>query len=220
MPQPPHDSEAGPEDVPGCELPGRYRPGIRDLMPELEQRRSVPLAWLSEPGPTGPELERILAVACRVPDHGQLEPWRFIVIEGDARYQLAARLVQAYLEEFPASEAGQRERISASITRTAVAAPLIVIVVSSIDHASPIPEWEQVLSAGAVCMSLLMALHARGFAGNWLTSWPAYSLHAHSILGIEAGEKVAGIIYAGTAVKAPDDRRRPELRQKVRRWGC
>jgi nitroreductase len=110
-----------------------------------------------------------------------------------------------------AMEAAQREKFTGFISRVLTHAPLIVIVVSLTDPTARVPAWEQDLSAGAVCMNLLHAVHALGFAGTWLTGWAAYSAGGHRVLGINAGEKVAGFVYIGTAKEMPADRKPPDI---------
>jgi len=109
-----------------------------------------------------------------------------------------------------AGTSAQREKFTGVISRVLTHAPLIVIVVSRTDPTARIPAWEQDLSAGAVCMNLLHAAHALGFAGTWLTGWAAYSAGGRRLLGITASKKVAGIVYIGTAKEMPADRKRPE----------
>jgi nitroreductase len=141
----------------------------------------------------------MLTIAARVPDHGALQPWRFIVIDGEARKHASERLAPIFAAENEAMEPAHREKFTGVVSRVLTHAPLIVIVVSRSDPAARIPAWEQDLSAGAACMNLLHAAHALGFAGTRLTGWEAYSAGGHRLLGITASEKVAGIVYIGTA---------------------
>ena len=115
----------------------------------------------------------MLAYACRAPDHGMLEPWRFIVIEGDARHRASERLAACYAIENAGMEPGKLEKFTAIMARIFSAAPVVVIVVSRTDRDAKIPVFEQELSAGAVCMNLLTAAHAMGFAANWVTGFAA-----------------------------------------------
>jgi nitroreductase len=173
---------------------------------------------LTDPGPTEDQLRRMLTIAARVPDHGGLEPWRFIVIDGEARRQASAQLARIFAAENATMETEKREKFTGIIARVLTHAPLIVIVVSRTDPAARIPAWEQDLSAGAVCMNLLNAAHALGFAGTWLTGWAAYSPGAYRLLAIASGEKVAGIVHVGTAKEIPADRKRPDLDTIMTRW--
>jgi nitroreductase len=199
-------------------LSAAYRPSADDLLTLLETRRSVPLTTLTDPGPTEDQLRRMLTIAARVPDHGGLEPWRFIIVEGEARRQASALLAPIFAAENATMETEKREKFTDIIARVLTHAPLIVIVVSRTDPAARIPAWEQDLSAGAVCMNLLNAAHALGFAGTWLTGWAAYSPGAYRVLGIVSGEKVAGLVYVGTAKEMPTDRKRPDLGTIMTRW--
>ncbi|HMN70255.1 MAG TPA: nitroreductase [Rhodoblastus sp.] len=177
----------------------------------LATRRSVPIAMLGEPGPDPSEVRRLLTIATRVPDHGMLEPWRLIVIEGDARRRLGERLAPIFVAENATMEQEKREKFASTIARVFTHAPLVVVVVSRVDPAARISAWEQELSAGAVCMNLLHAAGALGFAGSWLTGWTAYSEGARGVLGLSQGEKIAGVIHIGAPKEAPADRKRPDL---------
>jgi nitroreductase len=181
------------------------------LLALLETRRSVAITGLGEPGPSAAELRRILAIAARVPDHGLLEPWRFIVIAGEQRHIASKHLSQLYFAENAAMEAAQREKFTGIMSRVLTHAPVIVIVVSRTDPSARIPAWEQDLSAGAVCMNVLTAVHALGFSANWLTGWPAYSAGARNLFGLAETETMAGIIHIGTAKEQPVDRKRPDI---------
>jgi nitroreductase len=178
----------------------------------LLSRRSVPPLLLKEPGPSAEQVTTLLTAASRVPDHGKLAPWRFILVEGEHRAAFADALEQAALREAgadPQRLADEKRRYEA---------PLLIVVVSCAGPHEKIPEWEQVLSAGAVCMNLLMAAHAQGFAGSWITGRPAYEDGARPVLGLADGEKVAGFVFIGTPDVTPTDRPRPDLEQIVTRW--
>jgi nitroreductase len=187
------------------------------LLGILEQRRSVMPRRLAEPGPNPLELERLLTVATRVPDHGALEPWRIVVVQGAARESLIKRLSAAFVEAEvqPQSEAAQLglRKIKATFT-----APLVVVVLSCVDGSARIPEWEQLLSAGAVCMNLIAAAAALGYASTWLTGWAAYDPAAVTLLGAQPGERIAGIIPIGTPMELPTERSRPSLDHVVTEW--
>jgi nitroreductase len=189
-----------------------------DPMDLLATRRSVAMTMLTEPGPTPEELRRMLTVAARVPDHGALEPWRFIVIEGEARLKAGERLAPIFVAENTTMEPEKREKFAGVIARIFTHAPLTVIVASRVDPTARIPVWEQELSSGAVCMNLLHAANALGFAGSWLTGWPTYSKEAHRALGVRQSEKIAGMLPIGTPKELPPDRRRPDIDTLVTRW--
>ncbi|MGL4284846.1 MAG: nitroreductase family protein [Phreatobacter sp.] len=188
------------------------------LLTLLETRRSVGMTTLTEPGPNAAELRRLLTIAARVPDHGVLEPWRFIVVEGQARFDAGARFAELYAAENEAMDAEKRAKFAGIMSRVFTYAPVIVIVVSRSDPAARIPSWEQDLSAGAVCMNLLTSAHALGFGATWLTGWAAYSPGAHALLGLVAGERVAGVVHIGTAKEAPAERKRPDIAAITTWW--
>lgn len=179
----------------------------------LLTRRSGKARDMAAPGPDADQLATILRAASRVPDHGKLAPWRFVVVPGEARGRLADLLEKAYLDEKP--EAGRLEL--QAMRDYATNAPCLVVVLSHPNPASHIPLWEQQLSVGAVCMNLLNAAHAQGFVANWLTGWPAFSPAVRDALG-EPGELVAGFMFIGTPLKPLEERPRPALGDIVRYW--
>ncbi len=181
----------------------------------LRTRRTIPAAQLGEPGPDPEVLRQMLAIAARVPDHGKLAPWRFIVFERDSRDRVIeglTRIAQAASDE-------KECRYRADKAKGLADAPLIVGVVSTAvaDHAK-IPLWEQQLSAGAVCLNLLHAAKAFGFAAQWLTGWFAYDEAAKSWLGLREGERIAGFVHIGTSNAAATERDRPDMDAIVTRW--
>ena len=180
----------------------------------LETRRSAPAFMLAPPGPTAPELEQMLTIATRVPDHGKLAPWRFIVFEGDGRDRAGAIIAEAYARAHREADA---ERLGTERRRLSQA-PLVVGVVSRAGPHVKIPEWEQVLSAGAVCMNLVVAANAMGFATQWVTEWYAYDREVLTALGLAAHEKIAGFIHIGRAPEPREDRARPDLAGLVTRF--
>lgn len=184
------------------------------LIEHLLTRRSVSARLLAEPGPDDSALEQILRAATRVPDHGKIHPWRLILLRGEARQKLGQVLRTAYRDvEADASEA----KLDLEAVRF-MRAPLVIAVVSSLIVPHKVPEWEQTLSVGAVCLNLLYAAQATGFGANWLTEWCAYHPAVRAALGISAQEKIAGFVYIGTASEKPDDRPRPALTEVVSEW--
>lgn len=173
----------------------------------LKTRRSVPPHLLTAPAPEGAELASLLEIAARVPDHGKLVPWRFIVISGPARERLGERIVQIALADDPALD---EKRIEADRRRLA-RAPLVVAVVSRAGPHVKIPDWEQILSAGAVCMNLVVAANAMGYGASWITEWIAYDRRILELIGLEPHEKLAGFVHIGTPVERPSDRVRPVM---------
>lgn len=185
-----------------------------DALDLLRTRRSFKPLELIAPVPDAAQIETILTIASRVPDHGKLAPWRFVIFEGEACVRAGQAL--ATLVKQDDSVAGEA-RIDAELTRF-TRAPLSIMVVSRAAPHVKIPEWEQLLSAGAACMNLLMAVHALGFAGNWVTEWVAYDARARAVLGLADHERIAGIIQIGTPTKPPEDRPRPALADIVTRF--
>ena len=177
----------------------------------LKTRRSVPPALLDEPGPDRAQLDTILTAAARVPDHGKLAPWRFIVIAGDARAKVGEVIAAAFAADNP--DAGP-ERLAQERARL-THAPVAIAVVSRAGPHVKIPEWEQVLSAGAATMNLLIAANAAGFATSWLTEWFAYDRRVLDALGLAPTEKLAGFVHIGRAREVPSDRPRPALDEIV-----
>lgn len=187
---------------------------MNDSLSRLLQRRSVPSRWLVEPGPSESEIETLLKVASRVPDHGKLVPWRFILIQGEARQRLGEVLAAAFQADNP--EAGE-DKIATERERFAQA-PLVVAVVSRVVPHVKIPDWEQILSAGAVCMNLLNGATALGYGASWLTGWSAFDRRVLDALGLKPEERIAGFIHIGTAKETPTDRDRPSLDDIVTRF--
>ncbi|WP_294391966.1 nitroreductase [uncultured Sphingomonas sp.] len=179
----------------------------------MATRRSGKPRDMTGPGPTVEQLDRILHAATRVPDHGKLAPWRLVVVPDDRRAAFATLLERAYRAERP--EPGKVEL--EAVHQFAMQAPALVVVLSAPAHASHIPIWEQELSAGAACMALLVATHAEGLVGGWLTGWAAYSDMVRGAFG-QPGERIAGFMFLGTPSRALDERPRPERASVVRIW--
>ena len=182
---------------------------MNDLLHLLETRRSAPVPFLVAPGPTLDQIETLLTIAARVPDHGKLVPWRFILFGGEERARAGEIIAEAFVAAHP--DAGNR----ADLERRRFAAPLVVGVVSRAAPHKKIPEWEQILSSGAVCMSLCVAANAMGFATSWLTEWYAYDRAVLDRFGLEPHEKMAGFVHIGTASGPRDERPRPALAEIV-----
>ena len=180
-----------------------------EVLAFLATRRSASAVTLVEPGPSDDELADLLRLAARVPDHGKLTPWRFVILKSAAKAEYASRL------EALANARGDA-RAAAKLGKLKVP-PIGVAVVSS-PRPHEIPEWEQVLSAGAVCTTLLYAAQALGYGANWITDWYAYDDEAKSILGLAPSEKVAGFVFIGTAKEPPQERERPDVTSLVTTW--
>jgi len=181
----------------------------------LSARRSVGPNFLAGPGPSPVQLDTLLRIASRVPDHGKLAPWRFIVFEGEARDKAGEVIARLYAQDNPDADEG---RCAAERTRLS-RAPLVVGVVSRAAAHPKIPDWEQVLSAGAACMNLVTAAHAQGFAAAWHTEWYAYDRRVLAAFGLSPQERMAGFVHIGTAASPPPDRPRPALEEIVTRFG-
>jgi nitroreductase len=181
----------------------------------LETRRSGRPRDLVAPGPSPAELERILAIAVRTPDHGKLHPWRFVHVPQDRRDAFAALLERAYRADNP--DPGRLEIEAAH--RFAHQAPELIVVLSTPVHGHKIPVWEQELSCGAAGMNLLLAAHAMGYAGGWVTGWAAYSEMVRDAFGKE-GERIAGFVFLGTPGMALEERLRPERDEVVSTWSA
>jgi nitroreductase len=181
----------------------------------LLTRRSSKAALLTDPGPTSAQLEAILTAAVRVPDHKKLEPWRFIVFEGDSRATFGRVLLKACLAE--EKETPSAMRLETERTRL-LRAPTVVAVVSRVTPNPAAPEWEQILSCGAACFNLCLAANALGFGTCWITEWYSYSPAVRAAMGLGPNERIAGFVYIGTAKEAQPDRDRPQLTKIVTRW--
>jgi nitroreductase len=176
----------------------------------LRARRSRPAKTLTTPVPGPDEMRGLLEIAARSPDHGKLEPWRFLVLERPALERLA-RSVAAH---------GAQERVDpdrvAKMERQFGDAHLAVAVIASPKPSETIPEMEQLLSAGAVCYGLLIAALAAGWGANWLTGWASHDRgFVEGALGLTERESVAGFIHIGTETSAPPERPRPRLDEIV-----
>ncbi len=180
----------------------------------LERRRSLPLRSLVAPGPTAEDLARILRIAARVPDHGRLVPWRFIVLAGEARAAAGARMDALYGQQNPDLPPAKADMWTLYLMR----APVTVVLVSRPDPQAKVPVFNQILSAGAAGMALVTAATALGYAAQWLLKWPGRDPAAAALLGVAPGEQVAGFIHLGSPAEDVADRARPELTAVVTHW--
>ena len=178
----------------------------------LAQRRSFKPDRLLVPGPTPDELSRILTVGTRVPDHKKLAPWRFIVFEGEAR----ARIGEVFAEACQREDVEPPSHIRLDTERKRFQrAPLVLGVVSSLKPKPGAPEWEQVLSSGALCYNICLAANALGFGTCWITEWVAYSPTVQAALQLREGERIAGFIHIGRPSEKPEERERPAVAELV-----
>jgi nitroreductase len=187
-----------------------YSPQLNITVPQtfdlLLSRRSGSAKAMKGPGPDADQVRRILAAGVRVPDHGKLTPWRFILFEGDGRKRMGAILAEAIAGERDTSP----ERVEQERNRF-MRAPVVIAVVSRAREQIPIPVWEQQLSAGAVCMTMVIAAHAMGFVANWVTEWCAYHPKVLERIGLKPTERIAGFIYIGHPAEPLEDRPRPAI---------
>ena len=185
-----------------------------DAAPEvlafLARRRSASALTLTAPAPSADELDQLLRLATRAPDHGKLAPWRFVVLEGEAKARFAQRLDDL-------ARARGDDQAAAKLGKLKVP-PLAVAVIAAPKAGTSIPAWEQELSAGAVCTTFLYAALAMGYGANWITDWYAYDAEANAVLGLKDGERVAAFMLLGTPREAPLERERPQVSALVSHW--
>lgn len=191
---------------PASPYPASLNIPVPETLDLLLSRRSGSAKTMTGPGPDADQLRQILAVGVRVPDHGKLAPWRFVVFEGEGRARMGAILAECIAGERDTSP----ERIEQERSRF-LRAPTVVAVVSRVREQIAIPAWEQELSAGAVCMNIVLAAHAMGFVANWVTEWCAYHPKVLEKLGLKPTERVAGYIYIGQPAAPLEDRPRPPV---------
>lgn len=177
----------------------------------LRRRRSVVVKNMRDPGPTQEELDLILETGIRVPDHGKIGPWRFQVLNKKTQAMLGDVLAKVFAARIPDANEKQIEFERDRPQR----APVLIVVSSQINREHTVPESEQILSCGAVCMNLLNAATALGYAAQWLTEWPAYNNSVKQALGIAEDQEIVGFIYVGTASEAPSERIRPAVESVV-----
>jgi len=185
-----------------------------DALQLLKTRRSVKPMELGGPAPSATEIDTMLTVAARVPDHGKLAPWRFLVFEGGARLRAGEKIAAVYRAQHADATAEQLEFERNRLAR----APLVIAVVSRAGPHVKIPEWEQQLSAGAAAMNLVNAAYAMDYAASWITEWYAYDRAVLDALGLAANERVAGFVHIGRPAKPPEERDRPKLGDIVSRF--
>ena len=177
------------------------------LIDYLSTRKSAPIDLLTEPGPSDSEIETMIRIASRVPDHGRLAPWRFILYRGDVRREIGAKLADLAVKlEGPLPDM----RLEKERTRFS-RAPLVIGVVSIVRENTSIPQWEMFLSGGAAAMNLLHAANALGYGANWISNWYSDSDEGRAILGIGRNERVIGFVHIGTFAGDAPERPRPDI---------
>jgi nitroreductase len=185
-----------------------------DALDLLRTRKSISASFLTAPPPSDAQLAEILTIASRVPDHGKLTPWRFILFKGDAGLKAGEVLAKVYAAKNPEADEKKLEEERKRLAQ----APLVVAVVSRAAPHPKIPEIEQLLSAGNAAMNVVLAAHALGYAAQWTTGWIAYDEEAGRILGLKPGERFVGFIHIGTPTAPPTDRPRPSMADVVSEW--
>ena len=189
-------------------------PANAALRDYLKTRRSVGIGFLKEPGPTPAELQEILTIGTRVPDHGKVVPWRLVVIEGEGRTAAGDKLAEIQKARRPDIDAASLE----IERRQFLPAPVTIGVIFSPKPNPKAPEIEQLLSAGNVCFNLSHAAFALGFAASWTNRWYGFDTEAQQMLGARGGERFVGFVHIGTPTTVVDDRDRPDLSKVVTRW--
>ncbi|MGV7216221.1 nitroreductase family protein [Bradyrhizobium sp. UFLA05-112] len=185
-----------------------------DAIDLLKTRRSVKPREMAGPGPSPSELETILTIGARVPDHGKLAPWRFIVFEGEARMRAGEVIARVFARKNPGAPAAEIEVERKRLTD----APLVIGIVSFTKPHPKVPAWEQELSAGASVMNIVTAATALGYGACWLTGWFAFDRDVLEGLGLKPDEKLAGLVHIGRPTKPSEDRPRPALSEIVTRF--
>lgn len=181
----------------------------------LHTRRSTKAADLHAPGPNQPQIDQLLKAAHRVPDHGKVGPWRFVVFTGSARSDFDSALQRIYQTNNPEAT----EKLVSHNGQLLSRSPCVIAVIASPNLEHPkVPLWEQTLSAGAACQNLLTAAHALGFSAQWLTEWYSYNKDVNALLSMVDSEQIAGFIYIGTPAETPQERTRPPLDERVIYW--
>ena len=181
----------------------------------LMLRRSLTVKDMVHPGPSEEQIKQILKIGSRVPDHKKQVPWRFLTFEKSTRGKFGKILRTIFAKNNPKTN----EKILDFEENRFLRAPLVIAVISTADKDNPkVPEWEQILTAGAICQNILIASNAMGYASQWLTEWYAYDKVVLKELNLNPNERIAGFIYIGTAGKQPKERGRPDLANLVKKW--
>ena len=185
------------------------------LLSFLKTRKSASAKAMGGPGPNSQQIAEILSIAVRVPDHGKLNPWRFIVFEGEARGKVGAQFAAIWSKAHP----DHGEGILAFQRGFLERAPVVIAVVSTAAPHGKIPVWEQQLSSAAVCFTMELAAQAMGFDVQWMTDWVAYEEESKTAMGVAPTEQVAGLIFIGKSTLPLEDRPRPDAAALTTYWG-
>ncbi|MHC1550860.1 nitroreductase family protein [Phyllobacterium sp. K27] len=199
-------------------LPKLWHNDLRSAALEtMNHRRSVPPALLKAPAPNDQELADILAIASRVPDHGMLVPWRFVLVRDHQAEELLEELLRAHALEEEDEKA--RLAMASRLRAWLIGPPLIVFLIWCPKPTSNFPELDQLLCAGAVATTFLHAAYASGYGSIWLTGWPSVSERVRQIFGLATEERILGLFPVGTPIKWPADRARPDVKHLISTWG-
>ena len=186
-----------------------------DTMQALMSRISVPPKLLGDPAPEGADLDELMAAAVRVPDHGGLRPWRFLVVRGEARAKLGEVFAEALVKRDPAADEAAIEKERNRPLRS----PMIVVAYAKVDpNIEKIPVVEQIVSTGTAAYNIMLAAQAKGYGAMMLTGANAYDPTVKSALGLEASDAIVAFVYLGTPIKQVSDKRRPDAQDFVSEW--
>ena len=188
----------------------------KDPIDFLTTRRSTVVRLMDGPGPNENDLRKIIEAGMRVPDHGRLTPWRFFVIQGKARETIGEVIAESFRKKNPEAIQEQLNIEHERLTR----APTVIAVVSKVKQGHKIPEWEQILSSGAACQTMLIAAQSMGFAAQWLTEWYSYDDDVKRMIGADPEDKIAGFLHLGNGTSELSDRARPNYDEIVSNWGA
>jgi nitroreductase len=182
----------------------------------LRNRRSVVAANLAEPGPNEDELNTIIEIGLRVPDHSRCGPWRIQIIRKEGQAKLGELYGDLFAKE---DEEPTEEKISYWRQRPQSAPILLAITCyPNMEKMHKIPLWEQILSGGAMCQNILNASHAMGYSAQWLSEWPAYHNDVKNFLGHKEDIEIYGFMFIGTAIEPPKERKRIGAEDVVSEW--
>ncbi len=187
---------------------------LSSVLAFLKTRKSGSAKAMGGPGPSQAQIDDMLEIAVRVPDHGKLAPWRFVLFEGEARAAAGEKFAMRWHHLHP----GHGDDALAFQRGILMRAPVVIAVISRTGPHAKIPQWERTLSSAAVCYNIVLAATAMGFAAQWQTDWIAYDAGAKSVIGCAEEEAIAGLVYIGTATAPLEDRPRPDAASLVTRW--
>lgn len=180
----------------------------------LIQHQSIPASDLNDPAPSSKELEHILQSGMSAPDHGNLTPYRFLTIQGDARIQLSGLFEQAVQKRNPEAD----EATILKQKNKPLRSPMIIVVIATLTETPKIPEIEQLLSAGCAAQHIQLACSQLGYGSIWLTGDNCYDMFIYSALGLDLHERIIGFIYIGTPAKTVSSKARTSAQSITQNW--